>query len=371
MRDRTWPLIAGGFALIAVCYGFARFAFGLFLPAIAAELSLSASFSGLIAGGSFFGYCVAILVSARLTERIGPRGVAVLAAGIAALGMAGIALAPNGVALGAAVLFAGMSTGLASPPLAAAVALRIAPTAQERANSIINAGTSAGVALSAPAALFPGSDWRLCFAGFAGFALVETGVVLLVVPKGKGAAKRPLRPFFTPDLKRLSLAAFLTGAASTAIWSFGGSIIAQTLGWSGARIGYLWFVIGVFGLVGSGCGSVVRRFGLISTHRTALLMAAFAIAMLGLLPSPLAAMAAGGLFGAAYIGLTSVYLLWGVAALPDRPATGLTIGFLALAAGQVAGAPLFGALLEQCGVAASSVVFALLALSPLFVRRRP
>jgi len=112
---------ATGFALIAVCYGFARFAFGLFLPQIDAELSLSSTLSGLISGGAFLGYCIAIALSAFLTERVGPRAVAIVAALIAAAGMAGIAAAPSAPWLAGAVMLAGSSTGLASPPLAAAV----------------------------------------------------------------------------------------------------------------------------------------------------------------------------------------------------------------------------------------------------------
>lgn len=46
---------ATGFGLIAVCYGFARFAFGLFLPSINADLALSSTLSGLISGGAFLG----------------------------------------------------------------------------------------------------------------------------------------------------------------------------------------------------------------------------------------------------------------------------------------------------------------------------
>ncbi|MED5460422.1 MAG: MFS transporter, partial [Pseudomonadota bacterium] len=86
---------ATGFGLIAVCYGFARFAFGLFLPQIDADLSLSSTISGLISGGAFLGYCVAIVLSAYLTERIGARAVAVAAALVAAVGMVGIAVAPS------------------------------------------------------------------------------------------------------------------------------------------------------------------------------------------------------------------------------------------------------------------------------------
>ncbi|HCQ46395.1 MAG TPA: MFS transporter, partial [Achromobacter sp.] len=101
-----------GFALIAACYGFARFAFGLFLPRIDAELSLSSTLSGLMSGAAFLTYCVAVILSAWLTERLGPRFVAIGAALIAAAGMAGIAAAPTAPWLAGAVMLAGSSTGL-------------------------------------------------------------------------------------------------------------------------------------------------------------------------------------------------------------------------------------------------------------------
>ena len=75
---------AAGFGLIAVCYGFARFAFGLFLPQIDTDLALTPTLSGFISGGAFLGYCLAIILSAYLTERIGARAVAIGAALVAA-----------------------------------------------------------------------------------------------------------------------------------------------------------------------------------------------------------------------------------------------------------------------------------------------
>ncbi len=78
-----------------MCYGFARFAFGLFLPQIDTDLALTPTLSGFISGGSFLGYCVAIILSAYLTERIGARAVAIGAALVATVGMAGIAMAPS------------------------------------------------------------------------------------------------------------------------------------------------------------------------------------------------------------------------------------------------------------------------------------
>ena len=148
---------ATGFALTAVCYGFARFAFGLFLPQISADLALSPAVGGFIAGGSFLGYCMAIIASAWATERFGPRPVAFAAGLVAATGLAGIALATSAPILAAAVLFAGSSTGLVSPPLATAVSRAVARDRRDATNTVVNAGTSAGVALSGPAALLLGA----------------------------------------------------------------------------------------------------------------------------------------------------------------------------------------------------------------------
>ncbi|WP_224405815.1 MFS transporter [Afifella sp. IM 167] len=373
MDRRNLALTASGFFLIAVCYGLARFAFGLFLPAIAADLSLSASFSGFISGGSFFGYCLAIVASAGLTERFGPRFVAGLAGCIAATGIFGIALAPGSVMLAVAVLFAGMSTGLASPPLAAAVAQQLPPERQDRTNTLINAGASGGVALSAPAAFLLGGNWRLAFAIFAAVALFVTFAVILSTPRKAPTSDDRARglPTVNGDVKRLVVAAFLMGAASTAVWSFGGELTRRMLGWTSGEVGNLWLAIGVLGLSGGACGQLVRRFGLNRVHGAFLMMLAAGSLVVATATSPAMALAGGGAFGAAYMMLTGVYLVWGVRALADRPATGITIGFLAIAVGQVAGAPAFGLLLDATGPMVAGIAFALVALSACAFPRRP
>ena len=64
-------LAAVGMALIAVCYGLARFAYGLFVPAIRAEFDLDAATAGTVASGSYGAYCVAIVVATLATARWG------------------------------------------------------------------------------------------------------------------------------------------------------------------------------------------------------------------------------------------------------------------------------------------------------------
>jgi predicted MFS family arabinose efflux permease len=355
---------ATGFGLIAVCYGFARFAFGLFLPQIDADLSLSPTLSGLISGGSFLGYCIAIVLAAYLTERIGARAVAVGAALIAAVGMIGIAIASSTLWLAIAVMIAGSSTGLASPPMAAAVAATVRPDRQSATNTIINAGTSAGVVLSGPVALALGGQWRLAFAGFAVAAFVMAVAAAVSVPGENRAAPKTAGglPPLNTVIVRLIAASFVMGASSTALWTFGGKLVNLQLGWSNTGAGLLWIAIGAAGIVGAGAGTLVARFGIDRVHWFFLGTMALGILLVGTsATTPFLTLCGGILFGASYIMLTGVYLVWGVSALPDRPATGLMIGFLTIAIGQTAGAPIFGLIMDQLTADYAVIVFACLA----------
>src|ERR671918_2558805 len=84
----TW-LVAPGLAMIAVTYGLARFAYGLFLPEMRESLDLSESVLGLIGAGSYAGYCFAVLGALVFTSRAGPRFMAVAAGGGGGGGVAG------------------------------------------------------------------------------------------------------------------------------------------------------------------------------------------------------------------------------------------------------------------------------------------
>ena len=99
----TW-LVAPGLATIAVTYGLARFAYGLFLPEMRESLDLSDSVLGLIGAGSYTGYCLAVLGALVLTSRSGPRLMALAAGSVAVVGMAIVAGAPTGLVLALGVL---------------------------------------------------------------------------------------------------------------------------------------------------------------------------------------------------------------------------------------------------------------------------
>lgn len=89
------------------------------------------------------------MVSLVFTSRVGPRRMTVAAGLIAVVGMATVVGAPAAWVLGAAIFAAGMSTGLASPPMAEAVGHGVSEHRQDRSNAVINSGASVSVAGSA------------------------------------------------------------------------------------------------------------------------------------------------------------------------------------------------------------------------------
>lgn len=396
-KDETIArLVAPGLALIAVTYGLARYAYGLFLPEMREAFDLSASTLGLIGAGSYLGYCAAISIALVYTSRTGPRWMAIVAGMVAVVGMAVVASAPAAWALALGVLVAGSSTGLASPPMGEAVARSVREGLRDRANALINCGTSAGVALSGPAALLLTGQWRLAWAAF---AVVGIAVVLwnaAVLPRHKTAAARDGleggRPEEDGDRSRtarlsfsylvgarvrprsapLFVAAFGLGFASAVYWTFSRELVVEAgaLGQTGSTL--FWTVIGVSGLAGGAAGDLIARFGLTTILRGALLAMAASIALLALAPGVLPlAYASAALFGSTYILLTGVVLVWSVAVFRERPSAGLGAGFLLIAMGQIAGSPVAGALAGAASPATAFFWFAGVAMLTAWVRPHP
>lgn len=357
-------MIGAGAALIGACYGLARFAYGLFLPEFSKTFAIGSGISGLIGAGSYVGYCLAILASLALTPRLGPRRVAVLAGVLATAGMSIVAVATSAQMLAVGILIAGSSTGIASPPLAAAVDAWVRTDVRDRGQTMINAGTGLGVLVSGPVALVLLDRWRWAWAGFAIVAAVVTWWVHRVVPPGVVPAG-PARPVSTGENDatqshdvsgssvvqlqlacgtwRLIAGSFAMGLGSIAMWGFGRDLLATeaNVGTLGAAI--VWTILGAAGILGALGGDVVRRLGLSTAWVTLMVTMGVATALFALAPTSSAVVfAAAALFGASYIGLTGIALLWSAALYPARPSFGVGLSFFTIAAGQAVGSPLLG-----------------------------
>jgi predicted MFS family arabinose efflux permease len=366
----TW-LVAPGLAMIALTYGLARFAYGLFLPEMRESLDLSESALGLIGAASYAGYCFAILGALMFTSRTGPRFMAVAAGAVAVVGMATVAGAPTAWVLALGILVAGSSSGLASPPMGEEVATSIHEESQDRVNALINSGTNIGVALSGPSALLLTEQWRI--ASFA-FALVGGAVVawnaIAMPPKPVGddrpgeaaqsdGPRLSVRYLVGPRSVPLFAAATGVGFASAAYGTFSRDLIVRFGDLSGTGSTIFWMVIGVSGLAGGLAGDLVQRFRLARAFRASVLSMAAAIGLLAAAPGVLLwAYSSAALFGSSYIMLTGIILVWSVWVFYERPSAGLGAAFLLIVVGQVFGALIAGAVAGSAGLIVTFWAFA-------------
>lgn len=361
-----------GFSLIAVTYGMARFSWGLMLPAISAEIPFNPQQAGMLSACSFVAYCLTILTAAALADRYGTRLTALLASLSATAGLLLLACASSTLLLAAGLFIAGLSAGLASPALAAAVSDRIPAAGQPRINTLINAGTSAGIILTVVIlSVLPGGWRAACLL----FALLSLVCVLPVMRVLSGhAASRPTsvrhwhQGLYRRSMHRLMSIALISGLVSAAWWSFGPALLRQHVGVDEETARLLWLIAGGAGIVGAATGPVAARLGLKGVYRLSLCGMAVPLLVLALSRGESTSLAiAVACCGAGYVTLSGVLLVWGARATVEDPATGVGILFFMLAVGQVAGSLLFGQLYASLGASTALTLFAVSALLLLFI----
>ncbi|MFC7401625.1 MFS transporter [Citricoccus sp. GCM10030269] len=369
-RGQAVRLGAAGLCLIAACYGLARFAYGLFVPAFGAAFDLDAATTGAIASGSYGAYCLGILLATSLTPRWGARVVATAAGILATLGTALIALAPGALVLAVGVMIAGSSTGVASPPLAHAIAHRVKPAARNSLQTVVNAGTGAGVMVSGPIALMAQDQWRLAWAAFAVLSAAVTVWIAVTVPSVREPGTQAQRPG-TPESStpagsdqgglsalgnlvklprgavRLLAAAGVMGAASAANWTFGQELLSSAGGHGQVLSTVAWIVLGACGLFGAAAGQLTDRFGIRPVWTGLMIILGGASGLLAVSPQHgAAALIANGVFGGVYIALTGLLLVWSTRIFEHEPAKGVGLAFLFIAIGQAAASPVLGGLAD-------------------------
>ncbi|MFV0131530.1 MFS transporter [Streptomyces sp. HMX112] len=347
------PLVLPGLAMIAVCYGLARFSYGLFLPEFRDDFDLTPGLLGLIGAGSYVGYCLAIAASGYVCPRLGPRAVVALAGLICTAGMCLVAAAPDGTVLAAAILVAGVSAGFASPPMGDAVERRIQQHRQGAANTWINSGTSIGVLVSGPTALLVGDSWRAAWFSFAAVSLAVTLWCIPVLPgRDTGPTSptppRPTGPRRTAEWVNRTTAPLLLsttamGLVSAVYWTFSRDLVVSQGHMTTPVSMIFWMVIGIAGLAGGLAGRLVSAWGLPTALRCCLLGFGGAIALLPVTPDSTAlAFLSAAAFGAFYILLTGIYLVWSIRVFHRRPSAGIALSFAMISVGQAAGSPLAG-----------------------------
>ena len=359
-----------GFLAIAVAFGPARNGFGLFLPDVRREFGLSTELSGLVAGGSYAGYLIALSLVGLFAARSGPRLFVTVGGLAAALGMATVALAPSASLLVAGFVLAATHAGFSWSPYNDAVDREVPPRYRGRVLSAVSTGTTFGIAVAGLAALAVGASWRAAWLAFAVAALAATAWNARVLPgrpdgrASAGASRRPTPGWFLrPGSAPLFVVASSFGLLSGFYWSFAVDLISRS-GVLPAEAGPLFYVaLGVAGFLGLATGDAVERFGLRRTLAVILAALAGAALLLGTASASWTAVGASAvLYGAGVMCMSALLSVWSSSVFRDGPSTGFSAALFLYGIGTIVGPAALGALAGRSGLDTSFLVAGVLGL---------
>jgi predicted MFS family arabinose efflux permease len=378
-KPPTYRTVLPGAAMIAVTFGLTRYGYGLLLPEMQAELSISPATAGLISSCTYVSYLLANIGVVWLTDRRGPRVAIWLAAALAAAGMLVTASASSALLLAVGVLVGGAAAGLAFPPYADLVARSVLPRKRDLAWSTISSGTGWGVAVAGPIAIAAGPNWRIAWIVFVVLAVcVGITAGLLAPAHHHQRLRRPQLSwtwFLCPKSRPLLISAVLIGTGSAVWWSFSVDALRHAgIDATPARIVYA--VCGAASIIASASGTVFDRIGLRRGYLAACALLAASLALLGAVSDHLfAAFAAAVLFGIFYNTVVAAQGIWSSRVFADHPSAGLAAVNTALTVGMLTGPTIAGASITQLGypvtlLAAAAVIILALGFCPPSARRQ-
>jgi predicted MFS family arabinose efflux permease len=369
---RNGMLLAAGTSFIAITYGLVRMAYGLFLPDVQAELSFDAAAAGLISSGASLSYCVGALIGLR-AGTAHPRRLVIGAGLCAGIGSAGMAAAMQPGIFAAFAILSSTGAGLASPALVSIIGRNVERRDNDRAQSIVNAGTGPGLIISGVLALVLLPNWRLPWFLIAGFTIIIAALVLRLdrarSPRSVDETRLPPKSWFGAH-GHIIAAALLMGAGSAAVWTFGRAHLVEAGASEPVSIG-AWIALGIGGTAVITTARRMSHFRPPAAWALSASVVAGATVMLGMAPGFTAlALLACAAFGWGYTAATGALIAWTLERDFDRAATGTSLLFVALVLGQALGATAAGAVAAVWGHPAAFALAAVVTGAAVAVPRR-
>ena len=144
----AWVIVAAGLLTTFAALGLGRFALGMLLPSMAADLHLGYARMGLIGTANFVGYLIAVLASGIVAARVGPRRMVAGSLLLAGVSLVGVSRAGSLGALLVLYFLTGLGSGAANVPMMSLVAAWFGSRARGRAAGFIVSGSGFAILLT-------------------------------------------------------------------------------------------------------------------------------------------------------------------------------------------------------------------------------
>lgn len=278
-----WIIVLAASLVLFACFGLARYAYAMLLPAMQSGLRLSYDQTGYIGTANFAGYLLSVLLVPSALRRIKPR--AAIAGGLLLISIALLAISYSNSFWMIMPLYclAGIGGGFANIPLMLLVSYWFHRSSRGRALGLALSGNGAGIVLAGfliPRLnlSFGPTGWRvswLCLGLICMAVAVCAGVLLRNNPAEMG-----LEPIGTVDscsqqqlvgrqdsgdawlLARLGLIYLAFGATFMIFGTYIVTTMVKEYGLSESTAGFYWSLVGILSLFsGVLFGSISDRIG--------------------------------------------------------------------------------------------------------------
>lgn len=367
-----WIIVLTGSLVLFACFGLARYAYAMLLPAMQTGLQLSYAQTGFISTGNFSGYLVSILLVPHVLRRTTPRRAITGGLLLISLSLLLISRCNTFWQICGLYILAGIGGGFANIPLMLLISYWFHRSHRGKALGIALGGNGAGIVLAGILIpqlnhYFGANGWRigwLVLGSLCLLATVATGLLLRNHPAELGLEAIGTTKNVSPDqfanhtkgsdawlLVRLGLIYLAFGATFMIYGTFIVTTMVHDYGLSETMAGRYWSWVGLFSLFsgllfGSTSDRIGRKWGL----ALVLLVQTIAYLLAGLKLGNTFLLASIVLYGLAVFAIPTIM----AAAVADylglaRAAAAFATVTLFFAAGQVIGPTLAGNLARTSG----------------------
>ncbi|HEY2195960.1 MAG TPA: MFS transporter [Actinomycetospora sp.] len=357
MQPGERRLALAGAGVVGVAFGMARFTFGLTLPALRHDPTLSATglsdpLLGAIAGGTFAGFLAGIVGAPLLASRRGPRAPTTLGGLCGALGALLVVLATSPGVLAAGAVLAGSAAGWVWAPYSDLAAALARPWVRPGLVSAISTGTSGGLVLTGVVAVLAGEQWRVVWATVALASVAAAALNLAWVP---AVDRRTGRRGHALPWARLAVPALFAVVyqAAVALGFTYAADVARAAGLAADARPVLYVIIGVLGLAGLATGILAGRLGPRRVAAGCLVVLGISLALFAVGGrSPVIVLLAAAVFAPVYLVGAAVLAVWAAAVAPADPGRALSVAMVVGAVGAIVAPVVVGSLIPVVGLPA-------------------